>query len=175
VNVQFSGETDSATVQPSFRIEPASAGQFYQAALTFSWQPEPELETSTTYRVTISTALRSAEGAPLGAPYEVTFTTVPFRVDTSWPPANSLGNPLGSDINVWCTANIDTTSVRSAFSIAPPVAGTLLLNDRSSTYRPVLLTPATEYTVTVSTALRSRRGAHRSAVHRFSFRTEGEP
>lgn len=174
--IQVSGELDSASVRQAFAIAPAAAGTLQFAPLEFAWRPAGELHSATTYTVALSTALQTPEGTALAAPFEFSFTTRPFEVDRTSPGNGDAGVFPRSAITVVCTAEVDSASMSPAFAITPAAPGTL---DRSEgryiNFYPVHLVPSTTYTVTISTALRSRAGVPLAAPHSFSFTTGEEP
>jgi hypothetical protein len=72
------------------------------------------------------------------------------------------------------SADVDTSTVRPAFSISPPVAGTFIMADNSPffAFRPDSVMAAnTAYTVTLSTSLKSKTGVPIHAPYLLYYST----
>jgi hypothetical protein len=94
--VQFNEAMDPSTINAqTFTVTDSSSSAVggavtYDASLDIaSFQPNPALQTNATYKATISTAVASAGGAHLAAPYTYTFTTRSYS-DTSAISVNSV-------------------------------------------------------------------------------------
>lgn len=132
------------------------------------------LNNGITYTVFVDGNARDKYGNQLTQPYSSSFTTEVFRVRNSYPPNGSTNVSLNNSIGASFTGLLDTGTVRTAVSINPPVTGTFSLYDGSSSF---YFSPTdglagnTLYTVTISTALRSKEGVGLATPYTFSFTT----
>ena len=176
INIQCNAFVDTASARSAFSISPATAGTFqlYRNSNSFSFMPINGLLPGTKYSVTISTALRTLQGDVLSSPYSFSFTTDQFRVTSSYPYNGATSVYRNSNISISCNAPLDTSTIRSAFSISPTVAGTVTYSASSHYfyfYPSVSYTANTTYTYTVSTALKSASGGALASPFSASFTT----
>jgi len=176
VLVNMTGLVDSATVRQAFSISPAVPGVLnaYSASPQFGFTPRVGFASLTTYTVTISSMLKSLGGDPLSSPYQYSFTTESFRVIYTDPAPNATGVARSSWITVSFNAQIDTGSVRNAFSISPPVASGFQMQDRTSYFYFAPTGPLaarTTYTVTLATSMGCKSGGGLQSPYSFSFTT----
>jgi hypothetical protein len=171
----FSGQLDPSTVQPAFTISPNVTGTISVSGSDFSFTPTEGLAFNTAYTVTLSTALKAADGTSLPSPYTETFSTGSFQITGTYPSDGTTNWPPTNSITVSFNNNIDTSSINSAFSISPEVAG-YFGNDYSASYGFSFIPYTgfksnTTYTVLISTALKSSNGTNLPAPYSFSFST----
>ncbi|MBI4546561.1 MAG: Ig-like domain-containing protein [Ignavibacteriae bacterium] len=174
ISFSFNSYIDTGTVRNAFTLSPTVQGDFSIASHNFWFTPFIGFSPRTIYTVTLTTALRASDGTSLPAPYSFSFTTGEFRVTSTSPSDGDLNVFRANNINAWFNAKIDTSSVRNAFTINPSVGGTFILYDNSGyfAFDPSLqLSNNTIYTVTISTALRSKHGYNLSSPYTFAFRT----
>jgi hypothetical protein len=174
--VYATGPLDTASVRTAFAIQPAVDGLLAHQANSFFFDPNAELATGTHYEVTIGASLRAYDGTALAAPYVFGFTTEDFRITVASPGDGSTEVGRHALVTVWCNVAYDPATAAAAFSISPNVAGELSTAAQSNqfSFQPQqALAPYTTYTVTVSTALRSSRGAALAAPFTAQFRTAG--
>jgi hypothetical protein len=78
-------------------------------------------------------------------------------------------------IYVYTSGPIDTSTIRTAFSISPAVSGVFYTYQQNAfEFSPsAALQPYTVYTVTISTALKSPTGVPLEAAYTSSFATGG--
>jgi Big-like domain-containing protein len=177
VEVNFTGPIDTGSVRRAFSIDPPTPGNLYiyPGNPSIYFTPTIGLLSATSYRVTLSTAMRSQSGDSLVQPYSFSFRTAPFSVTYTSPYNGQTDIPLLGSIGVSFTASIDTASVRRAFSVVPPTVGNFYFYAGSSStfyFNPTLgLGPDTLYQVTLSTAMHSLRGDSLTQPYSFSFRT----
>ncbi len=173
VTIYFSTTLDSASVRNAISIAPPVTGliSFPQPnALSFS---PLRLSLSTHYTVTIASSIASTSGISLGSPYTFTFATVPFEVTQSYPSNGLTQVSTAQYIDIYTTDAIDTSTVRSAFSITPAVGGSFPAWNESDFYfvPSTTLQPYTIYTVTISPALHSKSGVPLALPYSFTFAT----
>jgi hypothetical protein len=174
IRVAFTGPVDTSTVRNAFRITPATGGYFYQYYdYQFNFIPYEGLVSDSWFAVTIDTTIRSKNGDKLASPYGFSFKTSPFKVNYTYPPNGQTGVSRYINVTVEFSANIDTGTVRSAFSM-PGVSGYFSINGTSYFYfypSSTGLSANTTYTATISTALKSKAGSSLKAPYSFSFTT----
>lgn len=109
--------------------------------------------------------MKSRAGSSLASPYAFSFLTTPFQISI-YPSDGSTGVSRGTQVQVDCNSKYDTSTVREAFSITPTVSGALQLSGNEYYYPSFVFFPTsntsfaanTQYTVTVSTALKAIDG-----------------
>ncbi len=176
LNISFSGDIDTASVRAAFSMSPGVSGlfDFVRSSNGFGFSPIADFVAGTTYTVTISTDLRSITGVHLSAPYTFWFKVAPFKVTGSYPQDGSTHVYRYNNISVYASDYIDTSTVRSSFSITPQTTGTLNLQPDGSYFYFVPDTayqPLTVYTVTIAATLKSQSGATLQSPYTFSFAT----
>jgi len=172
----FTGLIDTGSVRQSFVMAPPAAGLFELSAgaTSFGFIPLTGLNPSTSYSVTMTGELHAYNGTSLSTPYTFSFATAPFRVRSTYPSDGDLNVYRGQSISVNCNGRIDTGSVRSAFAVNPPVAGNFSLYDGGSGFAFIpgsVLAPNTNYTVTISTLLRTKTGYNFAQPYSWTFKT----
>jgi methionine-rich copper-binding protein CopC len=174
-SISFNETIDTGSVRGAFSINPPIGGDLLLTAnsTSFSFRPYNALSPSTTYTLSVSTALRSSSGSNLALPFSFSFTTGGFQVVSISPLYGAVNVGLTSSITFSFNAYLDTGSVRSAFSISPPTNGTLQLSSGGSSFsfKPVIWASNTQYTVTLSTDLMTTAGIHLSGQYQSIFTT----
>ena len=175
LSVYMSATVDTGSVRQAFSISPPVAGILTPGNYgTIGFRPSESLVTETRYTVTLSTAVRASDGTPLAAPYTFSFTTQKLNVSQVYPEYGSINVERTQSIIVYANSALDSASIRPAFTITPnvSVAITYRQGERSFVVTPTtLLAPSTMYTVTISTALRSRSGGNLESQYQTVFTT----
>ncbi len=175
ISIYLNGPLDTSTVRSAFSISPSPGGSLgINSYGNISYYCPNGLNPQTTYIVSLSAAIKSTDGTPLQSPYQFSFTTQPFRVIYTYPDNGQTLVPVQTSIGMNFNAGLDTGSVRGAFSISPPVSGMFTFyyyGSDSFNYYPNSLSANTTYTVTVSTALKTRGGSYLPEPYTFSFKT----
>ncbi|HEY9167847.1 MAG TPA: Ig-like domain-containing protein [Candidatus Kryptonia bacterium] len=180
ISVDFNGNIDTSSAEMAFSISPPVTGaisfNYYYPTAAFNFTPSSQFVLGTTYKVTISTAMKSQGGSNLPAPYSFSFATIPFTVTSIYPSNGSYGSGRSTNVEVDCNAPIDTSTIRTAFSLSPSVSGRFTYYNggtiSSFTFFPATsLAANTQYTVTVSTALKSSDGTPLSKSYSSTFTT----
>ncbi|MBI5472669.1 MAG: Ig-like domain-containing protein [Ignavibacteriae bacterium] len=174
ISIRFTNVVDTSTVRRAVRILPTTSFSYstYSSNIEiypiYGWHPD------TTYSVRIDTSLRSSGGRRLQSPYELVFRTQSFKVSYTSPNNGATLVNRNPYIYVSFNANIDTSTVRSNFSMNG-VAGMFTLNSGSSFYfQPsATLLAYTRYTVNLQTGIRTATGARLKSPYSFSFTTGG--
>jgi hypothetical protein len=196
INATFNAPMTASTITTAGTFTVAVAGVggaavpgavTYDAASNAAlFTPTAALTASTQYTATITTAAQSALGNPLAANYVWSFTTglaangsAPIVVSTS--PANAaLLVPLNQKISATFSAPIDPTTVSLAGSFTVAVAGaggaavpgTVSYAGRTAVFTPTAnLTATTQYTATITTAVKDLTGLAMAANFVWSFTT----
>lgn len=171
----FSDSLDSATLRHGFSIVPALDGLItVQNGYLAVFSPFKTFALGTSYTVNLAANVSSLSGVQLGSPYSFSFKTTPFKVLGSDPGDGQTHIPPDMDIWVIATDTIDTSTIRGAFSINPPVAGWFSSNPSGNYFYFNPSTPLqtyTVYTVTISPALHSKSGMALASPYTFSFAT----
>jgi hypothetical protein len=176
VCIATTGILDTGSIRQSFSISPSVQGtlQFWFGDDRFSFYTLSDFTPLTTYTVTLSTGLRTITGTNLQSPHTFSFRTQAFQVSSTTPHNGATNVPRNTSIWVYLNTYVDTGSVRSAFNL-PGVAGSFSLFDGTryfSFYPASALATNTNYTVTISTLLRSKSGSNLTSPYTFSFVTE---
>lgn len=174
VYVQFNSKLDTNTIRPSFSLTPYVAGTISLQFNGFVFNPESELQSGTTYTLSLSTDVQAFVGTHLLAPALISFTTAEFRLVATIPHHAQEDVSRSESIYMQFNALVDTGSIRQAFTISPPTEGQFISTDSdvSFAFDPnALLAPNTTYSVTISSALKTRAGNPLSSSYSFSFIT----
>ncbi|HLE46236.1 MAG TPA: Ig-like domain-containing protein, partial [Thermoplasmata archaeon] len=156
---------------------------------TLVFTPSSSLAWDALYTATVGTAAGDLAGNPLEAPYTWTFRTrpappgdiVPPRIVAAIPPADATNVPVDTDVRVYFSEPMDTSTTEGAFSLSGPdggVTGTVSWLDSGST---LVFLPSTDlrrngtYTATVGASARDVAGNLLSQPAMWSFRVEPEP
>jgi hypothetical protein len=196
INATFNAPMTASTITTAGTFTVAVAGVggaavagavTYDAASNAAlFTPTAALTASTQYTATITTAAQSALGNPLAANYVWSFTTglatngsAPTVISTS--PANAaLLVPLNQKISATFSAPMDPTTVSLAgtFTVAvagvggAAVPGTVSYAGRTAVFTPTAnLTATTQYTATITTAVKDLTGVAMAANFVWSFTT----
>ncbi len=178
VNIRFNAAIDELSAARAFSISPAVDGSFFAPWTELSFYPS-EFAPRTLYTVKVDTSLYAYHGGNLLMPYSFSFTTGSFGVRYTTPANGSINHPVNSVIYVVVTGNLDSSSIPGSFSIMDSLglnwpAGYSYYRQSPTEFviDPVTnLAPGRLYTVTISTAIRSRSGYVPEAPYVFSFRT----
>lgn len=174
IRVYFNDTLDETTVGRSLRIDPATPGtlSYTSNGMTFYYYARSNLRPRTKYTVTVDTSLRTRSGIHLAYPYTFSFTTRTFQVTDTSPVDGDTAVFATEDLYIYFNAELDTSTVRGAFSITPAVNGFLKFSYSPTviTYSPISsLTHGTTYTVRLGTTLEAEGGTHLAYPYSFSF------
>jgi hypothetical protein len=178
VRINFSVPMDPTTTLAAFSVTPPVPGAPYlRNASAIVWAPSAPLAPGTPYRIRVSASALSADGRPLAVGFALDFTTVPSnRVPTVvlWSPSNGseLSSPL-TNLTVRFSVPMDPGSTTEAFSILPPVAGTVRVNGTELSW--TATSPASEnstYLVRLAPSARSAAGVPLPGAFWWTFRVQ---
>jgi hypothetical protein len=179
IYVYFNTSIDPTSVASSFSISPNVAGRIQYSgngsSASMYFQPAQSLNSGTTYTVTLSTNIKALDGSYLPQPYTFSFTTQPFLVQSIQPYGGSSSIANTSPVQLYFSDVIDTASARRAWSISPSVNGTMTFDysGTSFTFTPIpKFAAGTLYTVSLSTEMKSKSGAHLAALYQSVFMTD---
>lgn len=136
------------------------------------------LLSDTTFTITVGATAKDKDGVELGTPFTFSFRTAPFRISSTSPVNAEVFVPPTQQIYLTFNSYVIKSSVQSAFSISPAVAGTFSYYNEGSTYETrnqIIFTPSqpltgnTKYTVTVSTAAKDMFNVPMKSARTFSF------
>ncbi len=176
------------TIFNKFQISPAIAGEWvlnpytYFAAdsTTAYFVSTDTLAFDTQYTVSVRAGANDVNGLLTKAPYQFSFTTQPFSaIVESWSSTTGPGGfTVFENIDYSFDGFVDTASIRPSISISPSLSFNLSFYSYNGGYRDVYLMPNiqqmqrnTTYTITMSTAARSRKGTHLKNAYSYSFTT----
>lgn len=163
-------------ILPSLSIDPSILGSWRVSEYDSSsveFRPVGQFPFGTHFTASVAASAHDIDGNTLRAPYSTEFTTREFRVSASDP----LGNRVPPAAYVWfaCTGSIDTSTVRSAFTISPAVPGIFQMigNTSEAAFLPSIgLTPNTGYTISISSGLRASNGTPLAVPYSSTFTTD---
>lgn len=190
ITAKFSADIDSSTLtSASFYVSngvtPAAVnGITYDSATrTVTFTPSANLAFSTTYTVTITTAVKDTIGTAMAANKVWSFTTIPPDTTpptvTSTSPANTA---TGIAQNTVITATFSeamaqaTVEASGSFTLNNGITGTVSYNPATwvATFTPAtVLAKNTLYTATISTAMTDEAGNHLTQIKVWTFTTSG--
>lgn len=187
IAIKFSELMNQQSVEASFTLDPPPIKGY-----TLGWSGEtlfcgpnevgvgiPGLKENTKYTVTITTGAKDRAGLPLQSTFTMSFTTrmqTPPMVMSTEPADGEDNVSLNAPIKVKFSKEMDISSVRSAFSISPKVAGTFSFEENNSL---MIFTPEASYakgmryTVTIDRSAKDTSGNAMKYSHVFTFTTEG--
>jgi len=172
---------NSSTVSLTGPAGAIPAGVGYDApSRTVTLNPTAPLAFSTTYGVTLSSTIKSSDGAPLGTPYVWQFTTQappPPNVASTSPDDLSSGvSPTGS-IRAIFTRQLNPTTVTTTSFTLRDAGGTLVPTSvsydsttRQATLRPTAaLALSSTYTARLGTGITTTDGVPMAGAYVWSF------
>jgi len=173
--VRFNSAIDSTTFA-SIQLSPPSPGNWtlppYDSTAASFVHVDP-FPYDTQYSLRVRQDAADVDGNRLQEEFVSQFHVVPFKVVSNEPPIGQVDIQPTSVIAVVTSGPYDPTTVQSAFSIEPAVAGSFTTDWSRFTFQPHMpLAVATHYTVRISTALRAADGTPLAAAHTFSFTTD---
>lgn len=160
----------------SIHIAPPVSGiwtySYYSDSTRISFVADNSLELGTTYTLTIDTTARDQFGSHLAQEVTSHFSTEPLRIEFTFPSDGNTNVDRDERVYVYMNAPIDTATAPAAFSLSSPVAGIFQYDYAVFTFLPdSVFQPNAQYTITVSSALRSRSGKALPTAYVFSFTT----
>jgi Bacterial Ig-like domain len=175
INIFFNTSI-SSNIVANIHLSPAVNGQWafydYNPSEVYFSSANP-LPFSTQFSITIDQTAQDAKGNKLQNPFEASFTTAEFKVLTSTPAPGDTGVALYGDISFQMSGNLDTSSIRSAYSISPALNCNLYSGGNYFEFISQNgFAPTTTYTVTLSTSLRASDGTHLASPYIFTFKTQ---
>ncbi len=174
IAVNFSGRMDTASVHSAYSISPVTNGNFSFGYSQLIFQPSRGLLPGTIYTVTIGNTARAYDGTVIAQPFTFSFSTQPFEISSTYPNDGDIGVSKQSYITVNFQCGIDTSTISSAFTIQPAVAGTFssYYNSSFQFLHTEPFSGNTVYTVRISKALKTYSGGNLPEDYIFSFTTE---
>ncbi len=175
IYIDFNGPIDTTGITTSLSIVPPVSGNIftYEGSPNMEFQPQSPLRTNTKYTVSVGSIGSEGGGTP-APPYSFSFTTVPFQVASSVPVDGAVGISRSQTLSFDFNAQIDSGSVRNAFTISPAAAGNFYLYSPGSGFSFTPSSPldsSTTYTVHLLTSMRSQVGDTLLVPYSMSFTT----
>lgn len=162
-----------ASVYSNISISPPVAGYWTTSSTNkLSYRTLVPLDVQTQYTVTIAESAHDVFGNYLPAQVSFRFTTVPFHVSSTTPANGGIGIPTASPAYFYLNASSDTSTVRQAFSVQPPVSGMLSYSGTRIQFTPAAgWRPSTTYRISISTQLRTASGKNLLQPYVLTFTT----
>jgi len=175
VYITFNSPVDPNSLSNNITISPYVKGSWvsnYSNLENISFYPDSGFRGNTLYEITFSTGIKDTLNNHLPYPATIRFKAIPFKVTSTYPwDGQQYVNRL-ENITATLSAYIDTSSVRSAFNISPPVNGMFTYYNTQFTFDPYQsLLPDTTYNVTIRSSIRSMAGDTLATPYIFSFKT----
>ena len=188
ITATFSADIDSTTLtSASFYVNngvtPVNGITYDSATKTATFTPSANLAFSTTYTVTITTAVKDTIGTAMAANKVWSFTTKP--PDTT-PPTVTSTSPANTATDIAQNAVITATFSEAMAQSTVEAAGSFTMNNGITgtvSYNPITwvatftpstpLAKSTVYTATISTAVTDEAGNHLAQNKVWSFTTSG--
>ena len=178
IQLYFNGFVDT-TIFSSITITPALTGtwrfgSFYPAGVDSSsiFLQGGGMRPGTNYSVSVASGAHDKNGNTMPDGFGSSFTTQNFLVNFTRPSNGDTSVSPFASVQVFFDADVDTGSVRSAFSINPGLEGLFGLEGQSNSFSfsPILtFVPGTKYTLTIGSTLLSKGGAPLASPYSFSF------
>ncbi len=175
ISITFNSIVDTSVFR-YLHITPTPRGQWWMSSYdstSVAYVYDRPLPFDSTFTVSVDAGAPDAHGNLTTTSQSSSFTTIAFRVTDTYPDPGTMNFPPASQINMLFSGLLDTASVRAAFGINPPTAGILYASSSYLSFSPMLgFAPATQYTVTLSTALKASDGTSLASPYSFSFTTD---
>ncbi len=143
ISIIFSEEMNPSTIAAStITISGGVVSTLSYANQTVTLDPTTNLNYSTTYTITVTSAVKDEAGNPMATQFSFTFTT---EVDVNGPPTVVATTPSdgsrGFPVNGWVKATFSkdmnaTTINQTSFSISPSTPGMVSYSNRVATFIP---------------------------------------
>jgi hypothetical protein len=183
LNLTFNSPIDTSSFS-ALRITPPVSGYWRylktkgvsqdSTSITYGFSGSRML-TSSMYTISINDTMHDKQGHLLQGGFSSSFSTYPFELTNTYPQDGSINvQPLNHQVYIYFNDLVDTSTIRSAFSISPNIAGSLLLSYDGSyiIFNSVSDLPVnTLFTVKIDSTLRSKSGDKLSESYSFSFTT----
>jgi len=183
IRVVFSEAIAITTFSAStFAVNPVISGSFGFSGDTVTVNPDPALDYSTTYVVSLTTGITDLAGNRLAANKSWSFTTAdnpattPPQVIATSPSANSTDIDPTTSITATFSKTIDPTTVTTASFTVDGVTGTVSLSDSTAVFVPNdTLAFNTLHTARLDTTVTDTFGNHLTAPYTWNFTTGDDP
>jgi hypothetical protein len=170
--IAFNGMVDTNTVRNAFSTTPTVKGRidFNYSNYDFYFIPDSGLVPGAQFTIALSSAVKSKSGIPLQA-FSAQLYAADFQSNSFYPYQYSDVSRYSS-VEIRMTYDVDTSTVKGAFSITPAVEGTLFSYKNFIHFVPSKILDAnTLYTVTVTTTLKTTGGYPLKYSFSNNFRT----
>jgi hypothetical protein len=167
----------SGAILPHLSIDPLPAGSWSLAydSTYAAFNLNRNLTAATTFTLNVDGSAEDIQGNRISAPYVSRFTTVPFRMSSTYPSNGAGGVWPSTVIQFAFSIPLDTGTVRSSFHISPATAGTLngiYYGSSNLTFAPEGgFAGSTSYTITFDSTLHDIAGDPLTGGYTLSFTT----
>jgi len=187
ISVGFNYPIDIEACKNAFSISPAVEGKFSLGP--YSWRDEDNtrlyfepfepLIPSTEYTIIIGEGAKASNGESLTEEYGFTFTTEKFMLEYIDPDDGERNIPPDEYISLEFNYPIDKEACMGAFNISPAVEGSFDIRSWQSDSNTdlyfipsELLSPSTNYTITIGEGTKASNGESLAEPYTFTFTTE---
>lgn len=180
--VTFSVAMDKSATEAAISSGPSFTGTFGWdgASKVVTWTPGANLQTSTKYTITITTAAKSADGADLASQYQFSFTTksggggdtTPPTVVNTDPKKNTKDVDRTTKVTITFSEAMDQAATEGSVTISPGAITGRTWNGNATLILTVDLTDGQTYTVTIGTGAKDIAGNSVRDKYVFSFTTK---
>ncbi|HLB00068.1 MAG TPA: Ig-like domain-containing protein [Bacteroidota bacterium] len=176
ITLNFNGRVRNAIIS-NLSIEPEAGGYWWFGydSTYVSFSPFQSFRTSTQYTIRVDGSAEDVDGNRIAGPFLSRFTTIPFRISTTYPPEGARDVPLTSRVITYFTVPLDTSTIRPAFHLTPPTPGDLAGFYYGTMYIEFApqrgLLASTTYTVRIDSTLRWLMGDPFGEAFEYSFTT----
>ena len=179
IQITFPRNMDAASTEAAIKLEP-------ETDVIYLWPAHNQLTiytggvllAETTYDITVDSTAKDADGMKLGVPFHFSFETAAVAITSSYPRNGEVFVSESEEIRINFNTYMQKSTVQNAFSIDPPVSGSLNWYSSSKTtmeFDPSgVLQNNTKYTVTIGTGAKDLNGTSLKEPYVFSFVTRPE-
>lgn len=178
IEITFSEVMDKTPTEGAISSSPSISGTFSWDGTTkiVTWNPGTDLQSSTSYAITVSAAAKSQAGANMQSAFSFSFTTK----GTGTPPTVVSTNPTdkqkdvdkGTKVTIIFSEAMSKTATAGSVSISPGTITDRSWSNDSVLVLTVSLDSGTTYNVTVGVGAKDLAGNSMLSGYIFSFTTE---
>jgi hypothetical protein len=170
----FNSAIDKIQLPHAFSIKPPISGEFkWNDSNSFLFVPGTLLEPETDYQIILDSLLADVYGKKTGEPFIFYFSTEPTRVVYNTPQNGASAVSRSTQLLISFNAEMNQTTVQSAFQMTPTVSGQFRW-DSNSSFRFVPntpLLPTTQYNVQIGTGAKTAAAHTLAETFEFIFTT----
>jgi hypothetical protein len=179
ITVTFKMPMNQASVEKAFSMQPSLPVNFfwtpwnsYNGIQVLTVQFAAPLQAGTNYRVSLDSGYTSKDLSLSGPPMTLSFSTLPFTIDSYYPLNGAQSVPLDTPFTFSMNFACDSTSFKRALSLTPAVDSLKFsFYNTFVSVRHASLLPETAYTLVLDSQLTSTRGTPAGLRKVIQFKT----